>query len=67
MTVPETRGLSDQPKRLRVYDKDIILHLWDTAGTERYRPINVLYIRHAPGAMIVYDVTRKDTFEDLGY
>mmetsp|Transcript_27422 Transcript_27422/g.27051 ORF Transcript_27422/g.27051 Transcript_27422/m.27051 type:complete len:105 (+) Transcript_27422:3-317(+) len=67
VTVPETRGLSDQPKRLRVFDKDIVLHLWDTAGTEKYRPINALYIRRTPGAIIAFDVTRKETFNDLGY
>jgi Rab family protein len=36
--------------------------IWDTAGHERYRAITIAHFRRAVGAMIVYDVTNKNTF-----
>jgi len=63
----ETRGLSDHLKELNVDGKDICLHIWDTAGTERYRSINPMYMRKAAGALLVYDVTRPETFQELPY
>ncbi|KAL0313531.1 UNVERIFIED_CONTAM: Ras-related protein RABA1g [Sesamum radiatum] len=39
--------------------------IWDTAGQERYRAITSAYYRGAAGALLVYDVTRHATFENL--
>uniref|UniRef100_A0A6B2LHN5 Uncharacterized protein n=1 Tax=Arcella intermedia TaxID=1963864 RepID=A0A6B2LHN5_9EUKA len=39
--------------------------IWDTAGQERYRAITSAYYRSAVGAMLVYDITAKDTFENI--
>eukprot|EP00919_Chromeraceae_sp_WS-2016_P019934 GHVR01047362.1.p1 GENE.GHVR01047362.1~~GHVR01047362.1.p1 ORF type:complete len:208 (-),score=44.28 GHVR01047362.1:77-700(-) len=39
--------------------------IWDTAGQERYRAITAAHYRRAVGAVLVYDVTRKDTFDSL--
>eukprot|EP00921_Rhytidocystis_pertsovi_P002976 GHVQ01004961.1.p1 GENE.GHVQ01004961.1~~GHVQ01004961.1.p1 ORF type:complete len:283 (+),score=37.54 GHVQ01004961.1:543-1391(+) len=36
--------------------------IWDTAGQERYRSITSAHYRRAVGALLVYDVTRKNTF-----
>lgn len=33
---------------------------WDTAGTESFRSITRSYFRGAAGALLVYDVTRRD-------
>ena len=41
--------------------------LWDTAGQERYRAITVAHYRKALGAVAVYDITRKSTFENVKY
>eukprot|EP00922_Rhytidocystis_sp_ex-Travisia-forbesii_P055343 GHVS01081949.1.p1 GENE.GHVS01081949.1~~GHVS01081949.1.p1 ORF type:complete len:251 (+),score=49.55 GHVS01081949.1:216-968(+) len=38
--------------------------IWDTAGQERYRSITSAHYRRAVGALLVYDVTRKNTFLD---
>ena len=41
------------------------LTIWDTAGQERYHALNVSYYRYSKGALIVYDVTDKDSFEKV--
>mmetsp|Transcript_18403 Transcript_18403/g.52149 ORF Transcript_18403/g.52149 Transcript_18403/m.52149 type:complete len:210 (+) Transcript_18403:33-662(+) len=38
------------------------LHLWDTAGQEKFRSLASMYIRDAAGVMVVYDVTSRDSF-----
>ncbi|NXQ27557.1 RB18B protein, partial [Alaudala cheleensis] len=42
------------------------LPLQDTAGQERFRALTPSYYRAAQGVVLVYDVTRKDTFTGLG-
>jgi Ras-related protein Rab-1A len=45
---------------------DIVkLQIWDTAGQERFRTITSTYYRGAHAIIIVYDVTRLDTFSDI--
>uniref|UniRef100_A0A0G4G139 Uncharacterized protein n=1 Tax=Chromera velia CCMP2878 TaxID=1169474 RepID=A0A0G4G139_9ALVE len=39
--------------------------IWDTAGQERYRAITSAHYRRAQGAVLVYDVTRADTFRNV--
>ena len=41
------------------------LTILDTAGQERYHALNVTYYRYSKGAVIVYDVTDKDSFEKV--
>lgn len=43
----------------------IELEIWDTAGQERFRALGTLSYRGANAALIVYDQTKKDTFESL--
>uniref|UniRef100_A0A8D0V5F0 RAB17, member RAS oncogene family n=1 Tax=Sus scrofa TaxID=9823 RepID=A0A8D0V5F0_PIG len=38
------------------------LEIWDTAGQEKYHSVCHLYFRGANAALVVYDVTRKDSF-----
>merc|ERR1719189_1335280 len=38
--------------------------IWDTAGQERYRAITRAHYRRAAGAILVYDVTRQQTFQN---
>eukprot|EP00929_Paragymnodinium_shiwhaense_P000621 TRINITY_DN10086_c0_g2_i1.p1 TRINITY_DN10086_c0_g2~~TRINITY_DN10086_c0_g2_i1.p1 ORF type:complete len:222 (-),score=37.54 TRINITY_DN10086_c0_g2_i1:103-768(-) len=38
--------------------------IWDTAGQERYRAITRAHYRRAAGAVLVYDVTRHETFRN---
>ena len=41
------------------------LSIWDTAGQERYRSLAPLYYRGAEACIMVYDVTKKDSFKQL--
>ncbi|KAI4132372.1 MAG: hypothetical protein LQ338_000720 [Usnochroma carphineum] len=49
----------DGPRRR----KRMKLSLWDTAGQETYKSITRSYFRGASGALLVYDITRRSTFE----
>ena len=46
-----------------VKQKRMKLSLWDTAGQETYKAITRSYFRGASGALLVYDITRRSTFE----
>ncbi len=39
--------------------------IWDTAGQERYRAITNAYYRNAVGALLVYDISKYSTFENI--
>lgn len=39
--------------------------VWDTAGQERYRSLACGYFRRAQGAIVVYDVTRRNSFDQV--
>ena len=47
--------------------KDIIakVHIWDTAGNERFKSITINYYRSSHGFLYVYDITSKESFENL--
>lgn len=45
--------------------KKIKLTIWDTAGQEKFRSLTSSYYRGAQGVILVYDVTRPETFKDL--
>ncbi len=51
-------GPDERPKRVKVT-------IWDTAGQERFRTLTSSYYRGAQGIILVYDVSRRDTFESL--
>jgi len=46
-------------------EKQVKLQIWDTAGQESFRSITRSYYRGAAGALLVYDITRRDTFKHL--
>ena len=39
--------------------------IWDTAGQEKYRSLTTMFYKDANAAVMVYDVTRKESFEEL--
>uniref|UniRef100_A0A1D1YD64 Ras-related protein RIC2 n=1 Tax=Anthurium amnicola TaxID=1678845 RepID=A0A1D1YD64_9ARAE len=60
-----TIGVEFATRSLNVDGKIIKAQIWDTAGQERYRAITSAYYRGAVGALLVYDVTRRTTFENV--
>lgn len=60
-----TIGVEFQTQVVEVDGKEVKAQVWDTAGQERFRAVTSAYYRGAVGALIVYDITRKTTFESV--
>ena len=45
--------------------KILKFEIWDTAGQERYRALTKMFYKDANAAIMFYDITRKDSFEEL--
>ncbi|CAL52204.1 Small GTPase superfamily, Rab type [Ostreococcus tauri] len=60
-----TIGVEFATRTIEIQNKIIKAQIWDTAGQERYRAITSAYYRGAVGALLVYDVTNKDTFGNV--
>nr|CAD1838785.1 unnamed protein product [Ananas comosus var. bracteatus] len=60
-----TIGVDFKVKMVNIGGKKLKLAIWDTAGQERFRTLTGSYYRGAQGIIMVYDVTRRDTFTNL--
>ncbi|KAG8483899.1 hypothetical protein CXB51_022676 [Gossypium anomalum] len=60
-----TIGVDFKVKLLSVGGKRLKLTIWDTAGQEKFRTLTSSYYRGSQGIILVYDVTRRDTFTNL--
>ncbi|KAJ3426588.1 ras-related protein rab-2a [Anaeramoeba flamelloides] len=60
-----TIGVEFGSRVIEVDGVSIKLKIWDTAGQETFRSITRSYYRGAASAILVYDVTRRDTFNQL--
>lgn len=60
-----TIGVDFRFRTVKVGDKTAKLQIWDTAGQERFRTITSAYYRNADGIILVYDVTRQDSFDHV--
>ena len=58
-----TVGVEFGSKLFKIENHNIKAQIWDTAGQEKYKAITGAYYKGSKGAFIVYDITRKDTFE----
>jgi Ras-related protein Rab-11A len=60
-----TVGVEFGAKKFEIDNSKVKAQIWDTAGQERYRSITSCYYKGAKGAIVVYDVTRKETFVNV--
>ena len=62
-----TIGVEYRSRVVTFAGKTLKLKIWDTAGHERFRSVTHSYYRNSQGAIIVYDITERETFEHLKY
>lgn len=60
-----TVGLDYKTKQITVDGNTVNLAIWDTAGQERFRTLTPSFYRDGQGAILVYDVTDRQTFQKL--
>ena len=46
-------------------NKNLLLDIWDTAGQEKYKALTKFFYKDAAVCILVYDITRKETFDNL--
>lgn len=60
-----TIGVEFGARLVTIDQQQIKLQIWDTAGQESFRSITRSYYRDAAGALLVYDITRRESFNHL--
>ena len=60
-----TIGVEFGGKTIEVKNKNIKIQIWDTAGQEAFQAITRTYYKGAIGALLVYDITKRDTFDHI--
>ncbi|EXJ93334.1 Ras-like protein Rab-11B [Capronia coronata CBS 617.96] len=60
-----TIGVEFATRSIQVDTKTIKAQIWDTAGQERYRAITSAYYRGAVGALLVYDISKRQTYDNV--
>ncbi|PSC69978.1 ras-related RABH1b [Micractinium conductrix] len=64
-TYQATIGIDFLSKTMYLEDRTVRLQLWDTAGQERFRSLIPSYIRDSSVAVVVYDVTSRQSFLNI--
>lgn len=60
-----TIGVDFKVKAMKVDNRRVKMTIWDTAGQERFRTLTSAYYRGAHGVILVYDVSKRETFKAL--
>lgn len=60
-----TMGVEFGTKKTKINNIIIRAQIWDTAGQEKYRSITSAYYRGAKAAIVVYDITNKESFDNV--
>ena len=62
----ETVGVEFGSKNFTMDEKEVVkAQIWDTAGQERYRSVTKAYYKGTKGALLIYDITKRSTFENI--
>ena len=64
---PSTTGATFSTKTMNFdrYNKSVCFEIWDTAGQEKYRALTKMFYKDASAAILVYDITRAESFTQL--
>lgn len=60
-----TIGADFSVKVIVLEDREVHIQIWDLAGQQKFSIIRDRYYKNADGAIIVFDLTRRDTFENI--
>jgi small GTP-binding protein len=60
-----TIGVEFKSFAIQAEGENVKLQIWDTAGQERFRSVSKAYFRNAVGAVLVFDLTQKPSFDEL--
>ena len=63
--IKPTLGIEFIMKQIRLKDRNMKLQIWDTAGQEKYRALAKNLYRNAFGVMIVYDISKRKSFDSI--
>lgn len=63
--VKSTIGVDHYSTVVKCHGDDVKVQLWDNSGAIRFRSMVKVYFRAAPGALVVYDVTNRDSFDNV--
>jgi small GTP-binding protein len=61
----QTISVEFSSKIIQVKDENVKLQLWDTAGQERYQAVTRSYYKGAFGVLILYDITRYESYQHI--
>lgn len=60
-----TIGLEFSEKHVEINKKHMILQIWDTAGQERFRALNRTFYHNSLGALVIFDLSNRNSFDQL--
>jgi small GTP-binding protein len=62
-----TTGATFSTKTIKVdkYNETLVLEIWDTAGQERFRSMSKIFYKEASIAILVYDITKQNSFNEV--
>ena len=60
-----TIGVEFGEKNIEIEDKILRIQIWDTCGQEQFKSITWAYYKNCVCAIIVYDITSRDSFNEV--
>ena len=66
-TIESTTTNSFSSKTVTINNKEYVLNLWDTIGQEKFRSLTKIFIKDSKIVILVYDITRKASFNELNF
>jgi Ras-related protein Rab-2A len=60
-----TIGVEFGAKNIKINNKIYRIQIWDTAGQENFRSITRAYYKNSVCALVVYDITKRESFENV--